>query len=273
MSGSGTWSDLGPRLASAIVMIVIAALALSMGGVWLRLLLVGATAAMMWELIAMTHAPYADPPRHLPLIAAAVMAVAMVMGLFFDNALALLIPLAGAAATAGRAAGPVMRTLAPLYAGVIGIAAFVLIALREQNGEAEGLAAVLWLIGVVVASDVLGYLAGRSLGGPKFWPAISPKKTWSGTVAGWIGGALVGAGFAAAGKVGWAIVPVSILVAFAGQMGDIAESAMKRRAGVKDSSHLIPGHGGFLDRFDALIGAALTVYILTQLGLMPTFGG
>jgi len=123
---------------------------------------------------------------------------------------------------------------------------------------------------VVVASDVLGYFAGRMLGGPKFWPAISPKKTWSGTVAGWIGAALVGLVVVLATGASWALVPFSALVAFAGQMGDIAESWVKRRAGVKDASALIPGHGGVLDRFDALIGA---VVLVMALGLVAPVAG
>lgn len=140
------------------------------------------------------------------------------------------------------------------YAAVILLAGWALIAMR--SGE-SGLIRLLWLVAVVVVSDVMGYFAGRLLGGPKFWPRVSPKKTWSGTVAGWLGAALVGAGFMSALGQGWALVPVSALVSFAGQMGDIAESAIKRRAGVKDSSALIPGHGGVLDRFDALIFAAV----------------
>jgi phosphatidate cytidylyltransferase len=117
-------------------------------------------------------------------------------------------------------------------------------------------------VAVVVASDVLGYFAGRMLGGPKFWPQISPKKTWSGTVAGWIGAALVGGVTAQALGASWLLVPISALVAFAGQLGDIAESWVKRRCGVKDASTLIPGHGGVLDRFDALIGAIVALILL-----------
>ena len=98
--------------------------------------------------------------------------------------------------------------------------------------------------------------------GPKFWPKVSPKKTWSGTVAGWVGAAAVGYGFHAAGQGPVALVWVSPLIAFAGQLGDIAESAIKRRAGVKDSSSLIPGHGGLLDRFDALAFAAVLTAVL-----------
>jgi phosphatidate cytidylyltransferase len=93
----------------------------------------------------------------------------------------------------------------------------------------------------VIASDVLGYFAGRILGGPKFWPRVSPKKTWSGTVAGWVGAAGVGLGSGPRGLGSAALVWVSPLVAFAGQMGDIAESAIKRRAGVKDSLEPDPG--------------------------------
>jgi phosphatidate cytidylyltransferase len=116
---------------------------------------------------------------------------------------------------------------------------------------------------------VAGYFAGRSLGGPKFWPAVSPKKTWSGTVAGWIGAAMVGLGFVLAGHGGWALVLLSPVVAFAGQMGDVVESWLKRRAGVKDSSHLIPGHGGLLDRFDALIGATVVVMLIGLVFPLP----
>lgn len=133
-------------------------------------------------------------------------------------------------------------------------------ALIWLRGLPNGFLLICWLLAVVIASDVMGYFAGRALGGPKFWPRISPKKTWSGTVAGWIGAALVGVVFAALDRgTGLGLVLLSPFVAFAGQMGDIAESAIKRRAGVKDSSNLIPGHGGVLDRFDALIFAAIVV--------------
>ena len=113
-----------------------------------------------------------------------------------------------------------------------------------------GIEAVIWLVGVVILSDIGGYFAGRMIGGPKFWPAISPKKTWSGTAAGWICAAIWGFAFG-----GFGLAVLSIVIAFAGQLGDILESWLKRRAGIKDSSNLIPGHGGVLDRFDSLVGA------------------
>ncbi|MBK5927578.1 hypothetical protein CCR87_09615 [Rhodobaculum claviforme] len=125
-----------------------------------------------------------------------------------------------------------------------------------------------WLIAVVIASDVAGYFIGRVVGGPKFWPSVSPKKTWSGTVAGWIAAAGVGAAFAGPLGAGGALVALSVVVAAAGQGGDIAESALKRRAGVKDSSQLIPGHGGLADRFDAMLAAALVAWIALLTGLV-----
>ena len=152
-----------------------------------------------------------------------------------------------------------------VYGGAILLAGAALIWLRCQP---LGLVLTLWLLAVVIASDIMGYFAGRLLGGPKFWPRVSPKKTWSGTGAGWIGALIVAWAFF--GWLGQILIIAAPFVAFAGQMGDIVESAIKRRAGVKDSSQLIPGHGGVLDRFDAVIFAALTVVGLVF--VLPLFG-
>ena len=157
------------------------------------------------------------------------------------------------------------RLAAALLAVAIMVAGHGLFVLRDESGTP----AILWLIGVVIASDVMGYFAGRLLGGPKFWPGVSPKKTWSGTVAGWLGAALVGLGFVLAGYGTWWLVAISPFLALAGQMGDIAESWIKRRTGVKDSSSLIPGHGGLMDRFDALVGAMVFVMVLTRVVPLP----
>ncbi|MGV6839046.1 MAG: phosphatidate cytidylyltransferase [Planktomarina sp.] len=137
-------------------------------------------------------------------------------------------------------------------------AAMGLVTLQDLHGTQF----MLWLVVLVVITDVAGYFAGRSIGGPKFWPAISPNKTWSGTVAGWIGAAVWGALFVIFMDAPWVLVLQSVVLSFASQMGDIAESALKRRAGVKDSSKLIPGHGGVMDRFDGLMGAAIVAVVL-----------
>ena len=151
-----------------------------------------------------------------------------------------------------------------VYAAAIVVAGVELIRLRG-----DGISQIFWLILVVVASDVCGYFVGRLVGGPKFWPSVSPKKTWSGTIAGWIGAALVGLGFYLTDHASLLMAAMSPILAFAGQLGDIAESAIKRRAGVKDASNLIPGHGGVLDRFDAMIGALLAMFVLGILGVRP----
>ena len=126
-----------------------------------------------------------------------------------------------------------------------------------------GLISLLWVILVVVATDVAGYFVGRIVGGPKFWPSISPKKTWSGIVGGWIAASMIGAAFDL--LLLWPLMIISIALSFASQMGDIAESSLKRRFGVKDSSQLIPGHGGFLDRFDGVISAGLLIGVVALL--------
>lgn len=258
----GRFGDLGARLASAVVMIVLGVGALIAGG-WAMVVLVIACAGLMtWE-----AARLAGVPRALLWPAGMLGAVAVLNALFLPAPwgwLTLAVPAVLVAGLAARLRGPV---------GAYVLAVLAACALLAVLRETAGLAAVLWLVMVVVASDVAGYFAGRLLGGPKFWPAISPKKTWSGTVAGWLGAALVGVGFALAGQAGWALVALSVPVALAGQMGDIAESWLKRRAGVKDSSALIPGHGGLLDRFDALILAALVAGALLPLGVLPGSGG
>ena len=119
-----------------------------------------------------------------------------------------------------------------------------------------GSVGVLVLAVLVIMSDIGGYVFGRLVGGPKFWPSISPKKTWSGTVAGWLLAATVGMYFSNYFNYMWA-VPVAVIVVFGAQLGDIAESWVKRRVGVKDSSSLIPGHGGLLDRLDGFLGGAI----------------
>lgn len=136
-----------------------------------------------------------------------------------------------------------------------GLPAMALLLLRED--PAFGLAAAIWLLLVVWATDIGGYAFGRAIGGPKLAPRISPKKTW----AGFLGGVL--AAIAADWIWGWSLpetaVPmiVAAIVSVASQAGDLGESAFKRRFGAKDSGWLIPGHGGLMDRVDGLLAATI----------------
>ncbi|MBB4302444.1 phosphatidate cytidylyltransferase [Rhodobium orientis] len=140
-----------------------------------------------------------------------------------------------------------------LYAGLGGVA---LISLRAGP---LGLAAVLFLFAVVWASDIAAYFTGRGLGGPKLWPKVSPNKTWSGAIGGLVIGVAAGMGvvIAAGLPAGIGVAATAALLSVAGQLGDLFESAIKRRVGRKDSGSLIPGHGGLMDRVDALIAAAI----------------
>lgn len=155
---------------------------------------------------------------------------------------------------------------AVLAAGLpyLGVAGVTLLWLRQVPGV--GLGDVLLLIVAVWASDIGAYMAGRKLGGPKLAPAISPAKTWSGAVGGLLAAASVGAILAAvwpgeAGGAGQAALVASGLAVVA-QAGDLLESALKRRFGVKDSGWLIPGHGGLLDRLDGVLAAAPVAALL-----------
>jgi len=143
-------------------------------------------------------------------------------------------------------------------------AVFPAIALTMIRGDASrGLTAILFLFAVVWATDIFAYLAGRAFGGPKLAPRISPKKTWAGAIGGAGAAVLAGSLLAiAVGKFDSHIPPVALALSVAAQLGDLAESWLKRRFGVKDSSHLIPGHGGVMDRVDGLVAAASLLYVL-----------
>jgi phosphatidate cytidylyltransferase len=139
------------------------------------------------------------------------------------------------------------------YAGVLGIAPIVL-----RNDVQYGFLAIVFLFAIVWATDIVAYFVGRAIGGPKLAPRISPKKTWSGAIGGTV--AAIVAGLAVAGVAGLPNLPALGLIAAAAsalaQAGDLFESAIKRRFGAKDSSHLIPGHGGLMDRLDGFVAAA-----------------
>jgi len=139
-----------------------------------------------------------------------------------------------------------------LYAGVPLVACVLL---RRDPGH--GFAAIVFLFGIVWASDVCGYFAGRLLGGPKLWRAVSPNKTWSGAIGGAVGAVAAGVAIAAYADHTnpLAVAVLALLLSAVSQAGDLLESAVKRRFGVKDASHIIPGHGGVMDRLDGFVAA------------------
>jgi phosphatidate cytidylyltransferase len=127
-----------------------------------------------------------------------------------------------------------------------------------------GLIALLFLFANVWATDIFAYFCGRAVGGPLLWPRVSPKKTWAGAVGGLAGGVAASVAVAYAsgvGKLGIVGVMACVLSVLA-QAGDLFESSVKRHFGAKDASHLIPGHGGLMDRLDGFIVAALAALLI-----------
>jgi phosphatidate cytidylyltransferase len=145
------------------------------------------------------------------------------------------------------------------YAGAIGIAPIVL----RSDGE-NGFVAVMLLFAVVWTTDIVAYFLGRLLGGPKLLPRVSPKKTWSGAISGLAAAVLAAIAVAKlAGLSGLiSIALVAAILSSVAQAGDLFESQLKRRFGAKDSSHLIPGHGGLMDRLDGFVFAAAVAALI-----------
>lgn len=254
MSAASKWADLGPRLISAIIMLVVGLTAVWFGGLWFFVLVAAVGGGMIWELTRMMAPERAS--LHVPM---GLLAGAAIYGATLIPGQAIL-PVLIAPAIVGATQLEKDRWIYGGYAAALMLACFGLIMLRDFRG----IEWIAWLVAVVIATDVAGYFVGRIVGGPKFWPKVSPKKTWSGTAGGWVAAAIVGAIFG-----GMPLIIVSVLTSFCSQMGDAAESAIKRRVGVKDSSNLIPGHGGLLDRFDAMMGAALFVLLLGAVFGLP----
>ncbi|MBR1120687.1 phosphatidate cytidylyltransferase [Bradyrhizobium lablabi] len=148
-------------------------------------------------------------------------------------------------------------------AGFLYAAAAEVASVLVRLDPGSGFLALIFVLLVVWVSDIGGYFAGRGIGGPKLWPRVSPNKTWAGAIGGFALSLAVAAGFAALnlGKAG----PLLLLGGFlsvVSQLGDLFESAVKRRFGVKDSSHIIPGHGGLMDRLDGFVAAVVVAAIL-----------
>ena len=261
MSLKGSFPDLLVRSQSAIVLVIVALGAFWVGGNAVNLLLAVAATLMAWEVAAM----YGDN-RNSQYTVAAIAGAGFLM-LFFVDGPARFAYVVVLAATLwfGRFRSPVLCL----------VAIVAVVEISQSLGWFNfrfGFLWTIWLIAVVVATDIGGYFAGRFIGGPKIFPRISPKKTWSGTVGGWVLALVVSGIFLASGYGTPALLALTLVVSMASQVGDLAESSMKRRAGVKDSSDLIPGHGGLLDRFDGLLGACLAIGVISALELLPALG-
>ena len=252
-------SELSRRIVSAIVLAMIAIAALWIGG-WVFALFVIVLAAIgLWEWTGICGA--AEPLwLRTGLVAALVIGLALAQS---GNLVWALVLLAGAAALA-LAVACAQRAYGWAALGIVYVAipSIALIAFRQEG--AGGVAIIIFVALIVWATDIAAYFGGRSIGGPKLWPRVSPKKTWSGAASGLIGAIAVALIFTVIAGTGYwpvALVP-AILLSVVAQAGDLAESAFKRRFGVKDSGTIIPGHGGVLDRVDGLYVALALAWLL-----------
>ncbi len=228
--------DFGARLGSAVILLVIAGVAIGFGGLWFAGFLAVMSAVMVWEVLAMWRAGSSTSGS----------------GTKNSNIVAFLLVTASITA--------------------ICASALALSFIRESS-----LPLLVFLILCVLGSDIGGYFIGRLVGGPRLWVRISPNKTWSGTIGGWVLAIILGGGFmmvglgSLGGGIGGGIgggggfalgtvIMTAFLLALSAQAGDLMQSAMKRYFGVKDSSNLLPGHGGLFDRFDGMIAASLVLF-------------
>ena len=237
------------RVATALVMAPVAIGAAYAGGWWWITLVTLATIGLYIEWLTVVGAA-----RRKAVVIAGIGALALSgLGLALDKIDASLLMLAiGLASVAVLSRQPRRWTVAGFLYAAIALLASVVVRLDQ----AQGLAALILVLLVVWATDIGGYFAGRAVGGPKLWPRVSPKKTWAGALGGFAASLVVAAGFATFGfgRI-WPMLLLAAVLSIASQFGDLFESAVKRRFGVKDSSHIIPGHGGLLDRLDGFVAA------------------
>jgi phosphatidate cytidylyltransferase len=243
--------ELALRVASALVLAPLALGAAYIGGSPFAIFWGLAALGIFWEWTWLVV-----PARRVSVLGlgAAALLIASALGAYGSWAAALLVIAAAAAAIAVMV--PVQRGWAAAglpYAGAIGIAPILL-----RSDAQEGFLAVVLLFAIVWATDSAAYFVGRWIGGPKLLPRVSPGKTWSGAAGGLFAAvlaAVVAAGIAGL-PGGLALAAIAAALSAFAQAGDLFESLLKRRFGAKDSSRLIPGHGGLMDRLDGFVAAA-----------------
>ena len=258
---TGKFADLSQRAAVAAAFATVAYAAIWYGGLAALLFAMAAGGVAVWEWRRISRGPVAGPlaPTTAGWQIAAVAGAACVTH-YVDIASGALflvvVAVAGAAADVMLRRPPWWSLIGAIY---IGLALSFFVILRDEPGQ--GFKTIVWLMLLVVATDVGAYFVGRTIGGPKLWVRVSPGKTWSGALGG-VGVATFAAimfAFGAGREATLAGVLIAAAISAVSQAGDLAESAYKRRFGVKDSGRILPGHGGLLDRLDGVIAATLLV--------------
>ena len=250
-------SDLATRSAIGAALAVFAIGVLWLGGVvlWALLTIVAVIALIEWARLVKAHRARLGIGLVVLLVG---MSYALPMLWGTDRAtLALLLIAAMLMALFPKAAGTAVGV------GYIGTAAISILFLRQQP---LGFALTLWTLAIVWATDIGAFFAGLAIGGAKLAPTISPNKTWAGLIGGMAAAAIAGALIVKLGHLPARALWLAPLLAVAAQIGDLAESGMKRRVGLKDSGSILPGHGGLLDRIDGMLPVAILVAALVANG-------
>jgi len=257
-------SPLTLRVLSALVLVPVAVAAAWFGSPWLPILTAVAAGGMAWEWARLCGGQIGPTGIVLMIAAVAAAAAAALAGIATAVAVAI-IGTAIVLLIARRDHQPEPRWFA---VGLLWIALPCVLFLWLARPEGAGRLTLLWIFAVVWATDIGAYIVGRRVGGPRLAPSWSPRKTWAGMIGG--AGCAALAGWATARLLGASsvlpLVLVSAGLAIVEQFGDLAESVAKRRFGVKDTSGLIPGHGGLLDRLDGMLAVIPVVALLTVIG-------
>ncbi len=251
MTPKSAWADFFPRIGTAVFLAVSATIALTFGGYIFGFFLLLAVALIHWELGCMLN-PLSRQSGYFAAVSSAVFFGLAIISISLEWSLICV--------GLGSAVQLMFFQRFKRLGLIISISTLLVSLLIFNLRFSSGLFVVLWLIGVVVVTDVGGYFGGRLLGGPKLIPRYSPQKTWAGTLTGWTFAIALSLYFGEGVLPGLSLqqtVIIALSLSIASQVGDIFESAFKRACDVKDSSSLLPGHGGLMDRFDGLIAASL----------------
>jgi len=252
--------DLWPRVAAAVAMGSVAVAATWIGGFLFAAFWWLASIVVLWEWQRLVGGERLIVAR---VVASAVALALAALSALHDSIAGVVAALILGAAAVGWIAGGrqgIWAAAGVLYAGAL-VASVALL----RVSPSFGMASILWLFAVVWGADIAAYFAGRLIGGPRLWPSVSPGKTWAGAIVGAFAGAVLGLMLAAWTNRLAALFWLGLATAIVSELGDLFESALKRRFGVKDSSGLIPGHGGLMDRLDAFTSASFFAAVVAIL--------
>ena len=258
MNTNSNWHDLKLRLVSASFLLFISAFCIYFGNYLFTLFIISLIGVMHWELGKML-----SPMSVQAMWFSAFLSMFLTVCLLASNSIFWPVVFLFINFYFQRHFFHHSRDFGAFYSLAVIVCGIIFYRVRLEFG----LYHTIWLIGIVVVTDTAGYLIGRIIGGPKVFPRISPKKTWAGVLAGWFAVGLFSWLFVeniAPQSLFFKFISISILLSVSAQIGDMIQSHLKRRSDVKDSSSLLPGHGGFMDRFDGFVGAMVVTGLIFE---------